>query len=177
MEDDPNFKSISDYRHYIKETFDRIGTVRAGRFYLYFYNFATDYPWDELKFYDWMPLTYVWERDKTHFIGMNFHHMPVRPRLLWMGRVRKLAKQIDEAIAIKGLGGQPIWKIRNLNYPRVYQILRKSKIAIRRYRLDRVKDLRAVDIRYVEDVMHWIARTYMGVSVKTMTSRYLEYKP
>lgn len=171
------YTNVNEYLKYIKDNFKLTGNINAGRFYHYFYNFSREYPWKELKFYDFFPLTFIFERDGKYALGLNFHHLSEKPRHIWLDRVRKLSKQLDEQIKIKGLGGRPVYKIYNLDYPRVYKILMKSKIGIRRYRLDRISQLRAVDLAQLDETMKWISKTYMGVTIKQIQKRYLQYKP
>lgn len=172
-----SYTNVNEYLKYIKENFKTVGNVSAGKFFCFFYNFSREYKWSELKFYDFFPLSFIFERDGKYAIGMNFHHVPERPRHIWIDRVRKISKHLDEQIMIKGLGGRPVYKIYNLNYPRVYKILMKSKIAIRRYRLDRISQLRAVDLAQLDETMKWVSKTYMGVTIKQIQQRYLNYKP
>jgi len=174
----PNYNNIRAYLNYLK-SFKLTNSLYPGRFYAYSYNFKKDYPWDELKFYDYMPLTYIWEIDqKTNTaIGMNFHHMPVKARLLWINRIKQLSKHYGEEIRIKDYESRPVYKIQGLNYPRVYKVLMKSKIAIRRYKLDKMFYLRNVDLGSIDDVMRYYAKTYVAVNINHIKSRYSEYKP
>ncbi len=177
MADKPKYSHIRDYKQYL-ERFPRTGALKVGSFYSYAYNFQLNYEWDELKFYDHMPLTFIFaiDTEHNHAIGINFHHMPVRPRLLWLNRVKTIAKHVQEEIQIRGLGGRPVYKISGLNYPRVYKVLAKSKIAIRRYRLNEIRFLRKIDVRFIDEVMRYYARTWLGVNIDQIRNRYLKYK-
>jgi len=174
----PNYKNIRAYLNYLK-TFKLTNSIYPGRFYGYTYNFRKDYDWNELKFYDYMPLSFIFEIDpKTNSaLGINFHHMPVRPRLLWINRVKQIAKRFEEEIQIKDYNSRPVYKIKGLNYPRVYKILLKSKIAIRRYKLDKMFYLRNIDLGNIDEVMRYYAKTYVAVNIDNIKQRYSDYKP
>lgn len=175
------YASIVAYHRYLKK-FKYVGNILPGRFYAYVYDFSKDYPYEELKFYDFEPISFIFEilPESNSFLGLNFHHMaPPQVRLLWLNRVIKFARLIDDPIQTKFTGGtgRPVFKIGGLNYPRVYQVLRKSKIAIRRYRMDRVSMLRAIPVNEIDEVMRYYSRTYYGTGIKQIIARYQNYKP
>ena len=159
--------------------FKMTNRIYPGRFYAYNYNFKKDYDWDDLKFYDYMPLTFIFEIDpKTNTaLGINFHHIPVRPRILWLNRVKQIAEMFDEEIKIKDYTKRPVYKISGLDYPRVYKVLLKSKIAIRRYKLNKIHYLRNIDIASIDEVMHYYAKTYVAVGISEIANRYSSYRP
>lgn len=174
----PNYNSIAAYHRYLMQ-FPKTGNLQVGRFYAYLYNFSKDYPFEELKYYDFEPLTFVFSIGPgEYFTGINFHHMPVRPRILWLNRVIKMARRVDTDISTRFTGGtgRPVWRIYGLNYPKVYKVLFKSKIAIRRYRFDRVGMLRTIPINDIDQVMHYYARTYYASNIKQIANRYRKYR-
>jgi len=180
-----NYGNIKAYMDYLK-TFKLTQSIFPGRFYTYNYKFRKDYDWDDLKFYDFMPLAFIFEIDPqtNSAIGMNFHHMPVKARILWLNRLKKLAGQWEklqvtdkEAFGFKTQSNRPVYKITGLNYPRVYKILMKSKIAIRRYKLDKMFYLRNIDIGSLDEAMNYFAKTYVAVDINAIKSRYANYNP
>lgn len=179
MAEKPRYNSVGAYHRYLMN-FPRTGNIQVGRFFTYLYDFSKDYPYKELKYYDFEPLTFIFSIGPgEYFTGINFHHIPVRPRLLWLNRVIKLARRVDNNISTRFTGGtgRPVYRIYGLNYPLVYRILFKSKIAIRRYRFDRVSLLRAIPVNDVDQVMRYYARTYYGVGYEQIVSRYKKYRP
>lgn len=172
-----NLQSIRDYMKFLRDNFKLTRSMRPGRFYTYNYNFSRDYPFEELKYYDFQPFVYIFEVSGKYAIGINFHHIPVKARMMWFDRIERLSKRLDTTIRLKGLGGRPVYRLYGLNYPAVYQVLRKSKIAIRKYRLDRMVQIRAIDIRKFREVSSFFARTYFAVGIKEIIGRYQKYIP
>ena len=172
-----SLNSLVDYMDYLDTEFKTTTKLYPNRMYTYDYKFSQDYPYKELKFYDWKPLVYIFEIRGKYAIGMNFHHIPPKARQIWFDRVEKLSKRLDNNIRIKGLGGRPVYKIHGLNYPRVYQVLQKSKISIRKYRFDRMSNVRDVDLRKFREVSSFFANTYFDVDISDIRKRYNIYKP
>jgi len=173
----PNYGGINDYVKYLKTEFKPEGTIIPGRFYTMNYKFSLDYKDDKLKFYDFMPLYYCFEKWDGGVVGMNFHHMPIQARTVWLDRVRNMSSQIDAMIPYIDFRNPRIYRIPGLNYPQVYKLLMKTKIAIRRYRYDRMYDVRAVPLQNVWEVLHFYSRTYFGCTIKDIDQRWLHYNP
>jgi hypothetical protein len=172
-----NIKSVTDYLKYLRTNFNKDTIIRPGRFYSYHYDFSRDYPIKELRFYDFEPLIFCFETFGNYFLGLNFHHIPPKSRQIWFDRIEKISKELNTVVKMRGLGGRPIYRIYGLNYPKVYQVLRKSKIAIRKYRKDRVYHLRAIDIRKFREVSSFFANTYFDINVNEIISRYNKFRP
>jgi len=172
-----SLRSISDYFKYLRTNFKFTRKIVPGRMYSYHYNFSKEYPREEVRLYDYEPLVFIFEVRGKYALGMNFHHMPPKPRMIWFDRISKLSRRLDETVRIRGLGGQPVYRIYGLNYPKVYQVLRKTKVAIRKYRLDRITNARAIDLRKFKEVSAFFARTYFDANIADIRMRYNKFVP
>lgn len=174
------YSDISEYFKFLNYSFERTNNIQVGKFYSFTYHFDFwKYGWDNVKFYDWYPFSFIFEinAEKNYAVGLNFHHIPLIPRQIWLKRVLKLGSSIGSKVRIVQFGGRPVFKISGLNYPLVYKVLRKSKIAIRRYNLHKMEDIRAIPIKYVEETLRYYAKTYYGVGINQIWRRYNDYNP
>jgi hypothetical protein len=173
----PRYNSIQSYLKLLRK-FPRTGQLQVGRFYCFSYKFLEEYDWEILRHFDFLPLTYIFSRTVKHAIGINFHQIPPLPRQIWLSRVKQISQHVGEPIEIRGLlGGRPVYKIRGLNYPRVWQILRKTKVAIRKYRVNEIHQLRSIDLRVIDEVMKYFANTYVSSNIQNIRKRYNQYRP
>lgn len=166
------YNNISEYKKFIRENFKAGGSLKLGGFYSYNYLFSLDEDFDKLKFYDWLPITLILDiniKNKT-FSGLNFHHMPVKPRQIWLNRVKNLLPEKFES------GGIQYFKELS-NQNRALGILLKSKIAVRNYRFDRVRDIRSLEVDKLDEVIKFFAKSYFSVSIEQIKNRYNTFRP
>ena len=71
---------------------DRQKFLMGGLYYFY-YDPKTK---DELPYYDRFPLVMPLKRDPEGFIGLNFHYLPIRYRVIFMKKLLNLAIYNDE---------------------------------------------------------------------------------
>lgn len=168
--------NINQYIQFLRKNFKRESAVRTGFMYSYNYLFTDaddfeDKKYDDVKFYDFNPLTFVYEiKPKTKtFFGINFHHMPIQPRLLWLNRVKKLNERPFEKEGANRLFG--------MRYNVLKLLFKKSTVAVRQYHFTRVKELRIVPNVDWETVMNIYSRTYYGVRLNDIENRYRRFVP
>lgn len=163
-----NYGLITEYISYLK-TFKRSATIRPGYFYLYNYAFYEHYPIEELKFYDYWPLTFVFQIMRKpqgqYFLGMNFHHMPVKARQYWLNRVKRMARVYFEKGGVRRLPA--------FNYDNATKVMRKGKLTVRQYRNEAVRNLRIVPLEELDTLMKFYAKTYYGVTIAQVRAKYL----
>jgi len=168
----PSYGNIAEYIKYLR-SFDKAGTIRPGYFYVYEYDFMKHYPIEELKFYDYMPLTFVYKivkgKDSRYFQGLNFHHMPVKARQWWLNRVKAMASIYFDKGGIRRLPG--------INYLVLEKIMRKGVFGVRNYKFESVRNLRAIPLEEVENIIRWYANTYYGVTIGQIQARYNSFRP
>jgi len=168
------FGALTKYVKFIKTNFPVAQTIKPGNFYAYTYRFdKKSEPYNVLKFWDVMPFAFVYELHKNKenekmFRAINFHHVPVRPRQLWLNRTVKIT---GEAFAEnKRLHRLASWQ-------RLYIMMKKiSKKSVRQYYLKRMIQPRQIPNDRVEEVIKYYAKTYYGVSISQIEAQYLIFK-
>jgi hypothetical protein len=171
MEDKIDYGSILEYIEYL-DSFKKTSKISSGYFYTYHYNFHKHYPIEELKFYDWRPLSFVFSivnEDKPYFYGLNFHHLPVKARQWWLRKVKSAASSYFEQGGIRRIPG--------LNYNTLQKIMKKGLFGVRKYRFEAVKELRIIRLEDLDEIMKFYGRTYYGVTIKQIQARYSKFRP
>ncbi len=170
-----SFRSINDYIKQIR-TFKRAANIFTGQLYAYNYLFTKapnfeSAEFDVVKFYDFYPATFVFDvnRETKTFHGLNFHHMPVKARKLWLTRVQKIVPKPFETSGVT--------RIRNLTFPKLKVLFKKSMFGVRQYRMDRVRQLRIVPNQDWEELFEFFAKTYFGVTLAQVEAKYRSFRP
>lgn len=160
---------INDYIRYLRD-FKRTGNLLTGKLYTYNYLFNRNpnfknKEWDKVKFYDWMPCTFIFKisRKSKSFFGINLHFLPVQSRKIWLARLGKLNPAKNDRIPLK--------------FKQLYVMMMKSKFGVRQYNMTRVRELREVPFEYYNQLFEFSARTYLGVNLEWISTKYREYKP
>jgi hypothetical protein len=138
--------------------------IRNNLFFAYNYKFQTrGVPFKKLAFYDWFPLVYVFDVSygTRHFRALNFHHLPVRLRLIWLTRVKRLYKAKFPTDPKKRNYDKPIQI--PLSYRRIVSLLYQSTFAVRQYRMDRVRLLKVVSNNEIDHLLLYHSNTYYAV--------------
>lgn len=163
-----DYKSVSEYLKKADEVGNRATVIRKGRFYAYQYVFNKDNSFNEIKFWDVFPLTFVFEVKGRYFWGLNFHHIPRQSRLIWLARIKKIYEmQIENDKALT-----------SLNYSRLFSAFKKATYGIRQYRIDRVKSLKRIATPdQVDELMRIVSDTYYGVNATAVFQKYAQFKP
>lgn len=156
------YASIKEYFTYVNEVSERSNKFLPGFFYAYEYRFPHDKPFKELKFYDKYPLIFLIGKGKgaNTYIGLNFHQIPVRSRLIWLTRFNKIAGILNED------------ERAYMYYESIKSMYKKATHGVRVYRLDRVFTLRRIDSTKMYDISRFYAKTYYGVSIEAINIRY-----
>jgi len=166
------YGNIVEYIKYL-QSFKRASIIRPGYFYVYEYDFMTHYPIEELKFYDYMPLSFVFTiingKDRRYFQGLNFHHMPVKARQWWLAKVKTMARTYFDRGGFRRIPG--------LDYAALSKIMRKGKFGVRNYRFESVRNLREVPLNDLDEVLKFYAKTYYAVTIGQIQVRYNSFRP
>jgi hypothetical protein len=166
-----DYGSIVEYNRYLNG-FKRAKTLRAGYFYVYKYNFYKNYPIQELKYYDYRPLVFIFNvtnrENGKYFIGINFHHLPVKARQFWLRKLQSIAKRYFN------MGG--VQRIPGLNYDTLQKVMKKSIFGVRQYRANAIKDLREIPLDKLEDIMKFYAKTYYGITIREVQAKYNQFR-
>ena len=171
MATNTNYASLPEYINYINNTCVTDSKILTGAFYVYVYNFSTDYPYGKLKFYDKMPLTFVVDtftnKGKSYFIGLNLHHMPVKERVKWYRRINLVIK-VEQFLKFKRKIDRATW----LNYKRIVSLFKRSKLITRKYRTDRVLKLKKAPFTKISEILKYYAKTYYGATIAEVSQKY-----
>jgi len=176
MSDD--YGRIVEYNNFLK-TFPRASKIQTGYFYTYSYEFKTNYPKSELKYYDFKPLCFIFKRfkferkvEKTQgvcSVGLNFHHLPIKARQWWLNKIKVVAFKYFEK------GG--IIKIPGLNEDTLPRIMKKSSFGFRNYDEINISNLRQIRLEDLDEVMKFYGKTYYGVTIKQIQAKYANFIP
>ena len=168
------FGNLSKYVKFLKSNFPVATTIRPGNFYAYTYRFdRKSEPYKVLKFWDVMPFTFVYElhRNKDNekmYRGINFHHVPVRPRQIWL---RKTINITGEAFE------QNRKLIRLASWMRLFLMMKKlSRKSVRQYYIKRTLQPRLIPNDRVEEVIKYYAKTYYGIGISQVEAEYLLFR-
>jgi hypothetical protein len=175
------FSSVKKYWDYINHNFYRVNSIIPFRMYSFSYHFKTDNIEDwkiKLKLYDYFPLIFCFRVEGSDFWGLNFHHLPLQARLNWLDRLREISKNANEIVPYIDFSIGDNYKLQTIPYPLVYKMSnRKDKIAIRRYRMKGVLNLRLINLALVDDSLKFISSTYLDGNIQKINMRYRNYQP
>jgi hypothetical protein len=129
---------------------------------------------EETRFYDWFPLCFIYDayKSKDHeliYRGLNFHHIPVRARRLWMTRLRKFIgdDELNDDERIKQM----------IQYKELFYLFRKATFGIRQYRRDRMFEIRRVPANKLDDYMSFASKTYFSATLSEVGLNYKDFIP
>lgn len=168
--------NINEYILYLRKTYKRNNNLKIGQMYSYQYlfnkapNFDKQDP-NKIKFYDFYPITFVFDIDFDNdtLFGLNFHHLPVKSRMMWLDRTKKIS---EIQFAKPGVN-----RIPALRYPQLKAMFRKSVFGIRQYKMERFRDLRIIPNEKWEEVFDFYSRTYYGVTLRAVANKYRTFIP
>jgi len=172
---EPRFLNINKYIQHIRKTYKRINLIQKGNLYTYTYlfNHAPNFDkqdYEKIKFYDYMPVTFIFDIDEKNktFTGINFHHLPVASRLIWLNRLKKMRGKLFEQEGVNRV---------ILRYGVLKFLMKKSIFGIRKYRMDRTRELRIVPNQQWEELLSIYSRTYFGVTLAQVEQKYKTFIP
>jgi len=171
------YGEVSKYWKFVKNNGQLVKFPKVGRFYCYQYKFATDYPYDELRFYDLLPFSFVFEANDATFTALNLHHLPLESRRVWFHRLQQVSQAADSVIPYLDFEDGRNKIIRNVQWPLVCRILKKSKIGVRQYRYERVGNLRLMPIAIYPELYKFWANSYFNATIKDIQARYNQFRP
>lgn len=177
---DIKLKRIPSYVKFVRENTEPVTSIEAGNFYAYNYRFDLNPDFRNLdprvvKFYDFYPLAFVYDtyvtKDGYHcFRGLNFHHLPVQSRKIWLSRL----KTIMNVPLIEAESED--FEVLTI-YETLYSMFKKATFGVRNYRFDRVLNLRWMDSIILPQIMEYQAKTYFNVTLSEVAMVYNAFKP
>lgn len=177
---DIRLKRLPSYLKFVREQGVETNILRPGYFYTYNYRFDLNphFPklsYDEVRFYDWYPLVFIYDvyrEKKTNnlvYRGLNFHHLPVRSRRLWLTRLKKYIDhdEIEEDTKIKPL----------VDYSNLRSLFIKATFGIRNYRRDRMFNIQRVPNYKLDSYLGFAAKTYFASTLAEVGLNYKSFDP
>jgi len=167
------YGQVVKYVRYIKQ-FPKANSILPGRMYAYFYMFDKDQDFNLIKFWDLMPLTFMYENYKTKdgvkmSRGLNLHHAPVRPRQIWLSRAKKIVNENDFQDNTR--------LIMLAKWRRLYLMMMKfSKKSVRQYNIKNMRQVRQIPNDMIEETLKFYARTWYGINIGRVEKDYLIFR-
>lgn len=167
LESVKKFDSLDEYSSKLSK-FKTTKKVEIKGAYSYLYDYSTDYDFETLKYFDFFPLTILFnENGKGNVWGLNFHHLPLLTRSWLLSRLKS---------------GQPHnFKNKNnfslnISYLTLKSILRKSPLAVRQYRIDRMRDIRKIPNVELQELVKYSPPTFHAVDFPAVVRKYSSTK-
>lgn len=163
-----NFANLGKYVRYINTSFEKRTKLFVGSFYSFVYDFDKNQNFNKIKFYDMMPLIYLFDKHPNHkniVRGINFHHMPINIRYIYTSKMRNIAENnFKKNTRILML----------TEYAKLFNMYRKAtKASIRQYDITKIRDLRKIPNSQIENVLGYYAKTYYGINIGMVEANYL----
>jgi hypothetical protein len=171
-----HYNNARTYLDFIKQ-FPRSPKPRVGKFICFTYNFHTnpyyiDHP-EKKKYLDFQPfdLVIAVRPQKGTFMCVNFHHLPVITRQIFLAKLKK-----DYTANFENEDRRRT-VIPGINYKKLFKYLKKIGVAVRCYRFERVMSLREVPVDMIDETMKFYANFYYKSNYKAIVTRYVDYTP
>lgn len=189
-----NFNSLSEYEKQVKQ-WGQTSKIKAGYFFSYNYAFIKDKKNPQLKYYDTMPLAFVYYVKGDDFWGINLHHAPVefREDILrylfgdkWMdsqegffGKAKQVAATIKQKLkrlfTSKGTPKKTEFKKISKNYKQLMKVYSDASLMVRRYKVSRSTESYTINSTGMPLLMQYTAPTYYKSTYKAaMKNFYLK---
>ncbi len=163
--------NLKDYVKIVMKVSRKANSIRVGHFYTFSYNFKKTYPPEELKFYDYFPLVFVYELERRnnqlYIRGLNFHHLPIRSRVIWYNRLLK----------IYGENFENNERMVRLSYPNLFSMFKKSVYGIRQYKITSIKKLMKIPHAELKMIMEIANNTYFDATLAQVSKKYSLFIP
>jgi hypothetical protein len=167
------FANLALYVKFLKSNFPKSKRLFVGNFYTFNYDFDRNVPHQRLKFYDYQPMIFFFDRvkgtNKRNLLqGINFHHLPINIRIKYMTLVKKLVTEdFDKNKRL----------VRLTEYNRLIKLFRKAtKFAIRNYYVENMTNLRKIPNSEIENALLFYSKTYYGVNITDVEKKYLTFR-
>lgn len=175
-----NYESVNKFWEYVRNNCEPSKVFKPGTFMTYSYHFKTEGidNWQQrYKMYDYFPITFIFASHPNGFTGLNIHHIPLKARVEWLYRLKQISTKFNETIPFIDFEEGNSYKLNGLNYPLIINILRKSKVAIRRYKYAGILQPRIVNLAIIDEIAKFISKTYLNASITDINKRYNSYIP
>lgn len=169
------YNSINEYLKYIRENLPRIKVPQAGLLVQmnYLFTLNPDYKKhpEKKKGLDFFPIDLILatQPSKKLMLCVSLHNFPVATRQILIARIRK---EYPNPFTDK-----PRIRIPGMNYFKMLRYLKKMKIAIRKYRYERIKDFRVIPTEHLDTLLKFYPNTFYGTNYNAKVRDYNRYIP
>ena len=165
----PDLNSRQDFLDYVKQ-FNFVTMMFTGYMYTFNYQFIWNKKFPDIdigikRFYDYYPVTFIFKENRKakSYYGLNFHHLPVASRRIWLSRVATRFKADNNRIFAK--------------YEQIKPLFYKSTYAVRQYQWKRIRHLRMIPYKKWGEILEFTPRTYFAASLKEVEMQYRKFIP
>lgn len=175
------YKSLSGYKLFVSKNSKLSSRVIPGFFYTFDYSYdfnkngKSPKRKDQISYYDRKPLAFIFNYYKTKdgnvmAEGLNFHHMPVRSRLLLLNVFTKIAPFTTNKDFRITLSPDSVKKL-------IKRLFIKSKFVFRQYSINRIQ--RPMQIAYsdMKELSRYIPETFESRQFDEVVLNYKLYNP
>jgi hypothetical protein len=165
------FGVLKNYTKFLKDNFSKTKRMMVGNFYTFTYWFEKDQDFNTIKYYDFMPLIFFFginEKHKNLYQGINFHHLPLQARKIYMEKMKSLVTEdFDNDRRL----------VRLARYTALFKMFRKAtKFSTRQYEVANMRDIRKIPNTMVEEALQYYAKTYYGINISNVEKKYLAFR-
>lgn len=169
---DNDFRVLSSYIRYLLTNTRPAQMIRPFKFYAFDYAFDKETrPYEEIRFWDMMPLVFVFDaykhKEGYNLVGINFHHLPVISRQIWLSRIKKIQGDSFPNNRLLRMTYKQLWKM----------FIKASRYGVRQYRIERATRIRVIENIQMDEVMKFYANTYYGATYRNIEANYKKYRP
>tara|TARA_R110001606_G_scaffold97248_1_gene215005 strand:- start:10306 stop:10842 length:537 start_codon:yes stop_codon:yes gene_type:complete len=167
--------NLTEYVNATNELATGISKILPGEFYTFAYDYHLNpdikkVKKDSLDYYDTLPLVYVFNlrkaKDTLYYECLNLHHLPLKTRKIWLTKLKKVAgifmKNESPIILPSGL---------------MKSLMIKPKYGYRQYHINRIKYLKRVPFKNIDELAKFAAPTYDASQYQDVAQRYSLYNP
>lgn len=138
--------------------------VIAGNFYAFEYRFDKTQAFEKIKAWDKYPLIYTIAKVGDNYLGLNFHHLPVKARRIWFSRFNRLNNISDKNRRVK------------IMYSLLKTLYTKALFAIRLYNPKNIFYMRRIETPKLPLLFEYYSNTYYGINIEQMEFNFNNYK-
>tara|TARA_R110000765_G_scaffold149893_1_gene252556 strand:+ start:1501 stop:2064 length:564 start_codon:yes stop_codon:yes gene_type:complete len=177
----PKYKSLSDYKLFISKNSKLTSKVIPGYFYTFDYSYNIDKinksakRKDQMSYYDRKPLAFIFNYYKSKdgkiiAEGLNFHHMPVRSRLLLLNIFSKIAPSTTSKDFRITLSPDSMKKL-------IKRLFIKSKFVFRQYSINRIQRPMQITYSDMKELSRYTPETFESRQFDEVILNYKLYNP
>lgn len=169
------YNNLREFLDYARNNLKKINIPKAGELiymnYFFYLNSLYKLHPEKKKYLDFFPcdLVLAVQPQKHTMICVNFHALPVITRQILIARLKKdYPNPFDD---------KPRIRIPGMSYRKILKYLKRIGVSIRKYRFERIKDLRVISSDQIDTILKFYPQTYYQSTYNKIVSNYNNFKP